>query len=1135
MSKNQLSLCTFTTAFLFFTHNANSNTANTNAANTNVAHTNAANSNVKPPREDIFTCNENAPSYRCNDGKKHDISHRTYNPGKDIYGAITASKKNTSINAENVTIDGVNISSNLNSEESGLRYGVRIFEEGKVSLKKSKLKGVSIGVDVDYGTFEMDIGLIEATRRGVSVGGRQSLITLTNSKIEMGTNAIGLFSHNNAKVKMEGGSIDVTDGIGAQAAGSGEITLNKVLVTEKSNQMRSPDGSDKNAALHMLQGNSRINLYKSTVDAVNAHGLLLEGIANHADIKNSAFIVKGNTSLYGMGFFWETAFNGNKTFQAGRGSVNLKKTMFIAPSGIAIYSRKFGSTVQLSEGSTVFGDLLLKAEDTSSVKINADASILVGKAYIDDSSTAEITLTNNSKWVLSRPAGREIQELLSKNLNSMHISSIYLDNSSVHFDKIESNKASDYQTLRIGKGVGTVYTAKGKARLYLNTCLGEGGDIQRQKTDRLLIHGDVAGETTVYVQGVPIRLGHPGKSTGKGNNKGISLIQVSGNATKDSFKLAGGYTVFVGSPYQYHLVAYGPSSTLGLANSDQRLVEGTKPFWDFRLESKAVLPYVPPVVDPDESNNTFIDDVLNSVTNVNPDDTGSDVGSSSTESDPNINVSSIHPTIIDIPIIPPSIPDTGSTFMTPDFPPTSFDPITPPSTVPDTGSTFMTPDVPSTSSDPIAPPSTVPDTGSTFMTPDVPPTSSDPHATVVTSTVLVKPESDEFPIRPTDSSTSNTDSVLVRPTAPTVSEFDTIPVTSSASVPAVSEPNSPAISPVRPSLISVLQHVASLDNNVRAVVPQIPTYLLLPNFLLHSGLMDINNQNKQLETMRTISSRLLKIDKNPALFIHGYGGHHRYNSDLSLLEYGYSGDLDYNAVEAGAVLKTIENIYGIISFGVMGNYGKFSLQPLNVKQSQKSIFDKWSVTAYGSLECDTGFYVDGLLSYGLFKGDVFTLARNKTASLKGNPLSTSLTAGRAFTTEDASIVFDPQVQFIYQLFQFNKARDIDGFDINMGKPDQLTMRVGGHLTKTLSVTKEAHIISFYGKLHLTHNFENKHSVYFKDAFQLGASGSSLEAGLGFNAQLLPKLTLYGDLAYQHKLTKAGFMGTTFSGGLSYRF
>ncbi|WP_143244151.1 autotransporter outer membrane beta-barrel domain-containing protein, partial [Bartonella henselae] len=322
---------------------------------------------------------------------------------------------------------------------------------------------------------------------------------------------------------------------------------------------------------------------------------------------------------------------------------------------------------------------------------------------------------------------------------------------------------------------------------------------------------------------------------------------------------------------------------------------------------------------------------------------------------------------------------------------------------------------------------------------------------------------------------------------------------------------------------------------VRSVVPQVPTYLLLPNNLFHVGLMDIGDQNKQLETLRMSAGGMLEVHENPALFLRGYGGHYRYASDLSALEYGYGGHLRYNAVKAGILLKTIESADNVVSFGVMGSYGKLSLQPKNVEHSEESAFDKWSVTAYSTLQHDAGFYVDGLLSYGLFKGDVVTLARGKTATLKSKPLSVSLTGGQSFATGYEGFVVDPQVQVVYQNLQFDKARDIDNFDVEMGKLDQWVARVGGRLSKSPTGSEGISATSFYGKLYLVHGFRKKQSVHFKDAFQLGAFGSSLEAGLGFNTWLSPKFALHGDVVYQQKLTKAGFSGASFSGGLRYQF
>ncbi|WP_026501375.1 hypothetical protein [Bartonella vinsonii] len=101
-----------------------------------------------------------------------------------------------------------------------------------------------------------------------------------------------------------------------------------------------------------------------------------------------------------------------------------------------------------------------------------------------------------------------------------------------------------------------------------------------------MIHGDVEGTTIVHVQDA---LGSRGDYTGeRGNNKGISIIEVYGTANKDSFQLNGDYVTLEGSPYQYRLYAYCPSSSLGKADLSQQVLKGEGEFWDFLLESEVM-------------------------------------------------------------------------------------------------------------------------------------------------------------------------------------------------------------------------------------------------------------------------------------------------------------------------------------------------------------------------------------------------------------------------------------------------------------------------------------------------------------------------------------------------------------------
>ena len=121
--------------------------------------------------------------------------------------------------------------------------------------------------------------------------------------------------------------------------------------------------------------------------------------------------------------------------------------------------------------------------------------------------------------------------------------------------------------------------------LHLRTRLDEGGPLVRQATDRLLVSGNASGQTTLHV----VNEGGEGGQAEAGAGGGISLVQVAGKATDQSFRLAGDY-VAVG-PWRYRLHAFGPDES----DPAQRLVEGDGAgYWDFRLQGARVSDAVTP-------------------------------------------------------------------------------------------------------------------------------------------------------------------------------------------------------------------------------------------------------------------------------------------------------------------------------------------------------------------------------------------------------------------------------------------------------------------------------------------------------------------------------------------------------------
>ncbi|KEC56192.1 outer membrane autotransporter barrel domain-containing protein [Bartonella henselae str. Zeus] len=334
---------------------------------------------------------------------------------------------------------------------------------------------------------------------------------------------------------------------------------------------------------------------------------------------------------------------------------------------------------------------------------------------------------------------------------------------------------------------------------------------------------------------------------------------------------------------------------------------------------------------------------------------------------------------------------------------------------------------------------------------------------------------------------------------------------------------------------------ATLDDEgeIRALVPQVASYLVMPNALFSAGLAELNNQNILLENMRTtlFEAKDKKEDnKKSGIFLSSYGHKITLSSNRSPLHYGYGADVHYTAIQAGMTLAALEGQNSTTHFGLLGTYGKLSFTPKGMEGADKSTLDKWSLAAYGNIQHNDGIYVNALFSYGAFKGNITTALIGNTAKLDGShTVSASATIGHKLETDAKGLVFEPQAQLLYQRLMFDTLSDIDGFNVNMGKPHQWLLRIGGRLTQTIPSDEKGYATSFYGKLNLMKAFSNKSTVQIGDTFYLDAMGDSVEGGLGVNAQLSQNFALHADINYQHKLQKAGVSGINFSAGIRYQF
>jgi len=228
---------------------------------------------------------------------------------------------------------------------------------------------------------------------------------------------------------------------------------------------------------------------------------------------------------------------------------------------------------------------------------------------------------------------------------------------------------------------------------------------------------------------------------------------------------------------------------------------------------------------------------------------------------------------------------------------------------------------------------------------------------------------------------------------------------------------------------------------VPTIVAQASNYLVAPTAVMHAGLQDVGSLHKRLGELRR-KADLQADDGRGEFFVRGYGGDYKYRSNLSTLKYGQNADVDYAALQAGGNIYGFERDKSITRMGLAASYGSLSFTPERVG-SQKTQLDNWSVMPYVSWQHDSGAYVDVVASYGSFKGKVTTAARGVTAQLKGSRLTGSVEVGMPFALlRKQGLTIEPQAQVTYSQVKFDKTRDVDGFAVELGTVEQVTVRAG---------------------------------------------------------------------------------------------
>jgi len=314
-------------------------------------------------------------------------------------------------------------------------------------------------------------------------------------------------------------------------------------------------------------------------------------------------------------------------------------------------------------------------------------------------------------------------------------------------------------------------------------------------------------------------------------------------------------------------------------------------------------------------------------------------------------------------------------------------------------------------------------------------------------------------------------------------------------------------------------------------VHQAPSYLASANALFKSNRDKLRDLRQQRRARSHSRQNFGALDADTGAFLFATGGSDHYRSDLSASAYGVDASITHSALQAGRTLYTLERAGSLLQVGLAGSSGSVSFLPSASHGVYRTRLDQQSIAPTVSWRNQRGAYVDAILDYGHFKGKVSTAYRGETARLRGSTQTLSIETGLPLHV--GSWTLEPQAQVALQRAKFANVQDVDGFPVQLGAPQQWTLRMGGEMHKAL-LADHTRSMRMYGRMHLTHGFDHGNTVWLGEAFQLGGAGNTLESSLGLDAALRGgKTFFYGDITRQQYL--GGIGGWSANLGLRLNF
>ena len=320
-----------------------------------------------------------------------------------------------------------------------------------------------------------------------------------------------------------------------------------------------------------------------------------------------------------------------------------------------------------------------------------------------------------------------------------------------------------------------------------------------------------------------------------------------------------------------------------------------------------------------------------------------------------------------------------------------------------------------------------------------------------------------------------------------------------------------------------------------ALTPQMPSYISAPVGLAYYNMAVMDDLHKRLGELR-------QGDGNGGgeMFIRYLGSNLTYKSNRDSNQYGYDFDLDYNAVQLGGNLINVAGASDSLRAGVAYTRGNARIRPQAVDGYSSTSFDNDTLSLYGTWLRDSGWYLDGALSFDWHRGDTDIARQKAVGKLKGNGWGASLETGYPWQLANG-VRIEPQAQLMYTQLKLDDVVDRDNTRISWGDYDQTLGRVGVRVDRTW-LDQAGQQYTPYLRSSYTRGWGGTASTRASAngsvdsvSFDSGKFGQMWDVGVGGTATLKSDVSLYAEADYRQEIDGNGSKGWRYNAGVRWQF